>query len=122
MDGRKVNRRVVESLVKCGAFESLHDNRAAVWGSGSTPPSSAARRPSATARSARRTCSAVSTPGRRGSGGGPALADAPAWTDRERLAYEKELLGFYVTGHPLADVAPELARYTDVRAGLVRGP
>ena len=24
-----------------------------------------------------------------------------AWTEREKLSYEKELLGFYVTGHPL---------------------
>ena len=31
VDGRRVNRRVVESLVKCGAFDSLHANRAAVW-------------------------------------------------------------------------------------------
>ena len=28
---RRVNRRVVESLVKCGAFDSLHPNRARVW-------------------------------------------------------------------------------------------
>jgi DNA polymerase-3 subunit alpha len=31
INGRRVNRRVVESLIKCGAFDSLHDNRAAVW-------------------------------------------------------------------------------------------
>jgi DNA polymerase-3 subunit alpha len=39
------------------------------------------------------------------------------WTERERLGYERELLGFYVTGHPLAAVAGELARYVDVRSG-----
>ena len=33
VDARKVNRRVVESLVKCGAFDSLHANRASVWAS-----------------------------------------------------------------------------------------
>ena len=31
VDSRRVNRRVVESLVKGGAFDSLHPNRAAVW-------------------------------------------------------------------------------------------
>jgi len=31
IDGRRVNRRVVESLVKCGAFDSLHPDRSAVW-------------------------------------------------------------------------------------------
>src|SRR5690606_20099434 len=47
----------------------------------------------------------------------PRLAEVPPWTERERLAYEKELLGFYVTGHPLASVAAELARFAEVRAG-----
>ena len=31
VEGRKVNRRVVESLIKCGAFDSIHENRAAIW-------------------------------------------------------------------------------------------
>ncbi|HIL01682.1 MAG TPA: DNA polymerase III subunit alpha, partial [Myxococcales bacterium] len=31
VDARKVNRRVLEALVKCGAFDTLHDNRARVW-------------------------------------------------------------------------------------------
>ena len=33
IDGRRVNRRVVESLVKCGAFDALHAERAEVWAS-----------------------------------------------------------------------------------------
>ena len=33
VDARKVNRRVLESLVKCGAFDSLHENRASAWAS-----------------------------------------------------------------------------------------
>ena len=32
----------------------------------------------------------------------PPLPEAPPWTDRELLAGEKETLGFYLTGHPLA--------------------
>ena len=45
-----------------------------------------------------------------------ALPDAPPWTDQERLAHEKEVLGLYVTGHPLGAYAPELARFADVTA------
>jgi DNA polymerase-3 subunit alpha len=44
------------------------------------------------------------------------LPEAPEWTDRQRLEYEKEVLGFYVTGHPLASVAKLLDRFTDVKA------
>ena len=51
----------------------------------------------------------------------PRLAEVPQWTEREVLGHEKELLGFYVTGHPLGEVAQELARFTDVTAGTAEG-
>jgi DNA polymerase III subunit alpha len=118
VDARRVNRRVVESLVKCGAFDSLHANRAAVWAS-----LDAALERGAAAQRDREI-------GQASLFGGPAagapelearLVEVAPWTERERLAYEKELLGFYVTGHPLGAVAPELARYADVRAGATAG-
>jgi DNA polymerase-3 subunit alpha len=43
----------------------------------------------------------------------PALAETAEWSDRQRLEGEKEVLGFYVTGHPLAAVAAQLRRFTD---------
>ena len=43
--------------------------------------------------------------GARATGPEPKLPDMAAWTDSERLGYERELLGFYVTGHPLGAVA-----------------
>ncbi len=114
VDGRRVNRRVVESLVKCGAFDSLHPNRAAVWAS-----LDAALERGATAQRDREIGQTTLFGGSAAPllGDGPKLSDAAPWTDRERLGYEKELLGFYVTGHPLAAVAAELARFADVRAG-----
>ena len=51
----------------------------------------------------------------------PRLADVPYWTEREQLAYEKELLGFYVTGHPLRAFAPDLRRFTDTTSGMTEG-
>ena len=118
VDARKVNRRVVEALVKCGAFESLHDNRAAVWAS----LDAALERGASTQRD--RAIGQESLFGGLDAGDGgdaPKLLDAAPWTDRERLAAEKELLGFYVTGHPLGEVAKELARYTDTTATTVEG-
>src|SRR5690606_13820555 len=46
VDARRVNRRVVESLVKCGACDSLHANRAAAWSSldAALEPGAAAQR------------------------------------------------------------------------------
>ncbi|MCG8591107.1 MAG: DNA polymerase III subunit alpha, partial [Proteobacteria bacterium] len=113
VDGRRVNRRVVEALVKCGAFDSLHENRAAVW----TSLDAALERGAATQRD--RAIGQESLFGglaEASAGSAPSLQDAAPWTERERLAHEKELLGFYVTGHPLGQVAQELARFADVTA------
>jgi DNA polymerase-3 subunit alpha len=118
VDGRKVNRRVLEALVKCGAFDSLHDNRASVWAS----VEMAVERAAAEQRDR-----AV---GQESLFGGmpdaewseePRLIEIAPWGDRERLGNEKELLGFYVSGHPLGEVAKDLARFTDCSAGTCEG-
>jgi len=113
VDARRVNRRVVESLVKCGAFDSLHANRAAVWSSldAALERGAAAQRDREIGQTSLFGGAAASAPL-----DAPRLAEVAAWTERERLGFEKELLGFYVTGHPLAAVAPELARFADVRS------
>jgi DNA polymerase-3 subunit alpha len=113
VDGRRVNRRVVESLVKCGAFDSLHANRAAVWNAldAALEQGAAAQRDRELGQGSLFGLATGAEEVAR------ELPDAPAWTDAERLAGEKEVLGFYVTGHPLEAVAAELARWTDVSAG-----
>jgi DNA polymerase-3 subunit alpha len=40
------------------------------------------------------------------------ISNLPEWPQHELLAHEKELLGFYVTGHPLTPFAPILVKYT----------
>jgi DNA polymerase-3 subunit alpha len=118
IDGRKANRRVVEALVKCGAFDSLHPNRNAVWCSldAALERGAAAQRDRAIGQESLfgglTGASAVDA---------PKLADVASWTEREQLAHEKELLGFYVTGHPLGEVAQELARFTDITAATTEG-
>ena len=111
VDARRVNRRVVESLARCGAFDSLHPNRAAVWGA-----LDAALEAGAAAQRDRDIGQSQLFGGPVAVRGGAALPDAPPWTEQERLAHEKEVLGFYVTGHPLDAWAAELARFTDVSA------
>ena len=39
--------------------------------------------------------------------------DVESWSPKQRLAFEKECLGFYITGHPLDRFAQELNRYTN---------
>jgi DNA polymerase-3 subunit alpha len=118
VDARKVNRRVVEALVKCGAFDSMHAARASVWAS----IDSALERAASLQRD--RAVGQESLFGGISDAGGfdvPKLVEAGDWAERERLSHEKELLGFYVTGHPLASVAPLLARFTDTTALATEG-
>jgi DNA polymerase-3 subunit alpha len=117
IDGRRVNRRVVESLVKCGAFDSLHPNRAAVWAALDVALEAGA------AVQRDREIGQESLFGALAGGAvsEPALLDAPEWSERQRLGYEKEVLGFYVTGHPLGAAWRELQRFTDVTATATAG-
>ena len=125
VDGKRVNRKVVESLVRCGAFDSLHPNRAAAWAAldAALEAGAAAQRDREIGQSSlfggfgesggAGTSPGIATPA--------ALPDAPAWTERERLAHEKEVLGFYVTGHPLGPFAAQLSRVCNATASQLEG-
>jgi DNA polymerase-3 subunit alpha len=117
VDGRRVNRRVTESLIRCGAFDSVRENRAALAAGLDAAMESGA----ATQRD--RAIGQESLFGDVGdaSVAEPPLPDTAPWTDQERLAHEKAALGFYVTGHPLSAYAGALARFTDVTAASTEG-
>jgi DNA polymerase III subunit alpha len=105
-----VNRRVIESLIKCGAFDTTNETRAQKMAclddyldagqkrqrdredgqismfddaDGALQPMLSPRRPS-----------------------------IPEWEESQLLACEKEVLGFYITGHPLARYGRQLRLYT----------
>ncbi len=96
---KKVNKRVIESLIKCGAFDStgarrsqliavledaveygqfVHKKRSdpqlSLFGHSLGPESQISHSP---------------------------LPEIAEWDDKQRLLFEKEILGFYITGHPL---------------------
>jgi DNA polymerase-3 subunit alpha len=104
--------------VRCGAFDSVHENRAAVWqGLDATlERGAAAQRDREIGQG-----TLFGGPGGDSAVDAPPLPDVPPWTDRERLAFEKELLGFYVSGHPLGSVASELAQLTDATSAALEG-
>ena len=104
--------------MKCGAFDQIHENRAAIWAGLDTALEAGA----ATQRD--REIGQESLFGvLEAAGGGiePALPEAPAWTDRQRLEFEKEVLGFYVTGHPLSAVSKKLDRFVDTKSNQTEG-
>ena len=121
---------VLESLVKAGAFDSLapagRDCRRGGRGSSprSTARSSTAAATSAIATRGRPSCSAATT-GRRNRRRDRRCPRLPPWTEIEQLAFEKEALGLYMSGHPLerfADGAEGVRRAARRRADAARSP
>jgi DNA polymerase-3 subunit alpha len=101
VDKRLVNRRVIEALVKGGAFDAIEPRRAALFASVGLAMDAAERAEAAAGQ--------VSLFGEEADHRAVALVAARDWTDAERLAHEKTALGFYVSGHPFTAYAAELA-------------
>ena len=114
VDLHKLNRRVLESLIRSGAFDTLGANRATL----------AAQLPEALQLAEQHSrndaagqndlfglaAAVEKTPAR------PLhIAKVPEWGEEERLRGEKETLGVYLTGHPIRRVAAELAELHTTR-------
>jgi DNA polymerase-3 subunit alpha len=110
VDTRTVNRKVLEALIKCGACDCLGGTRAGLFGS---LERTLARAASVVADRQRGQSSLFgmfeeTAPAPKNGNSGP---QTPEWPQHELLAAEKELLGFYVTGHPLTPYVPLLEKY-----------
>ncbi|PRY70862.1 DNA polymerase III subunit alpha [Halomonas ventosae] len=114
VDPKRMNKRTLEALIRSGALDNLGPSRAVL---------SAALEDALKA--------AVQTQANQNLGmmdmfgeafvdesAGDAYADyrrAREWSDKERLAGEKETLGLYLTGHPIDEYEGELARFVSTR-------
>jgi len=110
VDSRTLNKRVLESLVKSGALDSLGWKRsqcmamidtAIEYGQKARRDRESGQKGLFSDLSAGRAAVAEPTP-----------ADIPEWEVEQRLAFEKETLGFYVSGHPLDRFAREVTRFS----------
>jgi len=108
VDGRTVNRKVLEALIKCGACDSLGLNRATLF---SQIDRSLARAASIVSDRQRGQSSLFGTFEDSSARATEEARELPEWPQHELLAHEKELLGFYVTGHPLTPFAGILQKY-----------
>jgi DNA polymerase-3 subunit alpha len=108
VDGRSVNRKVLEALIKCGACDCLGQTRATLF---AQTERTLARAASVIADRNRGQASLFGTLEDRSAQAPESITSLPEWPEHELLAHEKELLGFYVTGHPLTPYAPILDKY-----------
>ena len=119
VDLRACNKKALEALIKSGSFDFIGTTRRALFEQLEGTADSAQRAKDAKERGQSSLF---------GFGGGPAASPAPTskaageaagaaripeWPDEEKLRYEKETLGFYVSGHPLNKYAPDLKQFAN---------
>ena len=105
IDKRVVNRRVIEALVRAGAFDSSDDHRARLLASVGVALEAAEQAERDALQSG-----LFDHPG----SDAPVTAhyiEVPRWSERERLLNEKQALGFFLSGHPYNEYRAELLAF-----------
>jgi DNA polymerase-3 subunit alpha len=113
VDLRAVNRRVVESFIKSGSFDSTDPHRATLLASLDFAMETGQK------RTRDREQGQSSLFGMLGATEQPRREEVPDWGEAERLGYEKESLGFFITGHPLERFREELAQWASATTGAL---
>src|SRR5262249_13504242 len=118
LDSHLINKRTLDALIGAGAFDSFGHHRATLAAAAErTVAQAARRREDAELGQSNLFASA-------GPADGPPRDDfleLPEWSLDQRLTAEKEGLGFYVTGHPLARFAAEITRFADTKVSELPG-
>jgi len=102
IDSREVNRKTLESLIQCGAFDFTHIVRSRLFNGIETALGRAAETAHDRA-SGQTSMFDLMGGGEQKSDSDDDLPEAKPWHESEMLAAEKELIGFYISGHPLAE-------------------
>ncbi|MHB8769700.1 MAG: DNA polymerase III subunit alpha [Syntrophales bacterium] len=110
VDQRKVNKRVIESLIKCGAFDSTGNKRRQLIACFEEIMDKAQRRQREKLSGQVNFLEQIDSCGKQQSSGGQEfeLPDVQEWDQKELLAHEKETIGFYITAHPLSRFSERL--------------
>jgi DNA polymerase-3 subunit alpha len=116
VDLRAVNRRVVESLVKSGSFDSLDERRSSLFAVIDRAMDAGQKR-QRDRDAGQSSLFGMMEPEGETETLAERIPDAPEWPEAERLAFEKESLGFFITGHPLERFKAELEQWADATTG-----
>lgn len=118
VDLKRVNRRVIESLIKCGAFDCTGTRRSQMTTVLDETMEVGQKIQKDRADGQISLFDIFSTKGV--DVVHPDLPDIDEWDEDERLGYEKESLGFFVSGHPLARFEALVAKYANTDCLQVR--
>jgi DNA polymerase-3 subunit alpha len=116
IDLRRVNKRVLESLIRSGALDSLGSHRASLMATLATALQAAGQHSKDREAGQHDLFGAaeVKAPVH-------GFVDVPEWSEEQRLEGEKDTLGLYLSGHPIARFEQELARMTTATIAALDG-
>lgn len=117
VDLRTVNKKALESLIGAGAFDSVHKNRAQLLAGVELAMNYGQAVQKDKLKGQTTLFDLESGPGL--SQKEPELLPVPEWPRSQILAREKEMLGFYVSGHPLAKYEEELKTFSTFTAETI---
>lgn len=108
-----MNRRTLEALIRGGAFDSIEPNRAMLLANIDLAMNNADQKAANANQGGlfdmmEDAIAAIE------------LADAPAWSESEKLAEEKTVIGFYLSGHPFGPYAEEVRQIAPARLGRLK--
>ena len=112
VDKRVVNRRVIEALIRAGAFDSLDNHRNKLLSSVGIALEAAEQ---AERNALQGGLFDMGDDDRQ-----THYVDVPRWGEREQLLQEKQALGFFLSGHPYNEYARELAAFVKRRLGQLQ--
>jgi DNA polymerase III subunit alpha len=116
IDLSKLNRRTLETLIRAGAGDSLHPNRAALMQALPDVINEAERfQADREAGQSSLFGGMPQTDDTTSDGEESPLPRVPDWTTRQRLRAERETLGLYLSGHPMDELRDELGEVTTTR-------
>ncbi|HOI07743.1 MAG TPA: DNA polymerase III subunit alpha [Deltaproteobacteria bacterium] len=116
----KLNRRVVESLIKVGAFDSIHGNRRSLLEALDLLMDEAQRK-ARDKMAGQETLFSLEEFQEDNAGSRIDLPDIPDFSENERLKMEKEGMGFYISGHPLKRYTKLIGKYSTATTQTLSG-
>ena len=115
VDRSRINKRVLEALVKSGAFDALHPGRASMLASVSLAMDWADSQAAHADQGGLFDFGDADASVHGASTQEPALVNAEPWSIKQRLLLEKAALGFYLSGHLFDQSADEVRRFAKRR-------
>ena len=111
IDKRVVNRRVIEALVRAGAFDSIDPSTGSGQAQRARMMASVGIALEAAEQAERNALQVGLFDAGSGEDQRVQMIETPPWSERERLLNEKQALGFFLSGHPYNEVRDELSAF-----------